>query len=75
MTLFKGLYQEFGRCKVEGQILKKEAELAKEQLRTKVYQLLQLEKFLEKPESKLESNPGKSFSEALILASTKSQYD
>lgn len=56
MTLFKGLYQEFRRCNAQRQMLKNEAELAKEQLRAKVYQLLQLEKFQEKPEFKLESD-------------------
>ena len=56
MTLCKGLYQEFRRCNAQRQMLKNEAELAKEQLRAKVYQLLQLEKFQEKPEFKLESD-------------------
>ena len=56
MTLFKGLYQEYNRCKAQRLILKNEAELSKEQLRAKVYQLLQLEKFQEKPEFKLESD-------------------
>ena len=56
MTLFKGLYQEYNRCKAQRLILKNEAELSKEQLRAKVYKLLQLEKFQEKPEFKLESD-------------------
>ena len=56
MTLSKGLYQDFRRCTAHIQFLKKEAELSKEQLRAKIYQLLQLEKFQEKPEFKQESD-------------------
>jgi hypothetical protein len=56
MTLSKGLYQDFRSCTAHSQFLKKEAELSKEQLRAKVYQILQLEKFKEKPEFKQESD-------------------
>jgi len=41
---FKGVYQELRRCTAHSNILQKEAEIAKDELRKAVFQVLQLEK-------------------------------
>lgn len=47
---FKGLYEEIRRYSAHCMVLQKEAEIAKDELRNKIFELLQLEKFQEKNE-------------------------
>ena len=50
-TTFSGVYQELRRIIAHSNILQKESEIAKEELRKAVFQVLQLEKTLENGEN------------------------